>query len=76
MFCANHRVYVALKWCLPNCAQTCMPFARKGEVAHAECMRIEVKLANGHDMRLDMVRRYLTRHNAHGAVTHSGDCSA
>ena len=35
--------------------QTVLPFATKGDVARGECLRVEVKLANGHDVRLDFV---------------------
>ncbi len=37
-------------------AQTVLPFARRSEAAQEEYMRVEVKLANGADMRLDLVR--------------------
>ncbi len=43
----------ALRACL--CAQTVLPFAKQGEVTHGVCLRVEVKLANGHDIRLDFV---------------------
>lgn len=36
-------------------AQTVLPFARQGEDARGMCLRVEVKLANGHDIRLDLV---------------------
>ena len=35
--------------------QTVLPFAKQGEVARGVCLRVEVKLANGHDTRLDLV---------------------
>lgn len=36
-------------------AQTVLPFAKQGEDARGMCLRVEVKLANGHDIRLDLV---------------------
>ncbi|KAK9836943.1 hypothetical protein WJX81_001633 [Elliptochloris bilobata] len=50
-----HASNAALGWgfgLLP--LQTVLPFARKGEAARGECLRVEIKLANGHDMRLDL----------------------